>query len=299
MHQPRIAVVCLATALLSYSAAPAQDSTPVIPAADAPAGAVPPAAPDLSVVNKRILAAEYEKAEALLAEIQREFPDDLDVAMTRGEVLLALGRAENALAHLEKVAAAEPERPRLQFQIASARLAGGDTEGALAAFALEVENGEDPEAVVLAHLNRAMLLQRDRRWDAAAADLEGVLELQPNRQEVYGDLASLYLGTGRLDDAERVLDRGFEAGFQSAAHFYGLGARIFKDEEYERAIGVFERVLELDPQHARAERSLGAALEKLGRADEARVHFKRYLELDPTAADAAKIRELVAEGGGS
>lgn len=297
------ALVCTAAILFSFSAVEAQDSTPVIPPTEAEAAAEAeaqqPEGPDLSDVNKRILAAEYDKADELLVEIQEEFPESLDVAMTRGEVLLALGKAEEALPQLEKVAAAEPDRSRLQFQIASARLAAGDTDGALEAFAAEVANGKDAQATVLAHLNRAMLLQRSRKWDEAAADLEGVLALEPTRQEVYGDLASLYLRSGRLDDAQRVLDTGFEAGFQSAAHFYSLGARIFKAEEYERAVAVFQRALELDPKHARSERSLGAALDKLGRKDEAKVHFKRYLELNPTAADAAKIRDMVTTGDDS
>ena len=91
----------------------------------------------------------------------------------------------------------------------------------------------------------------------------------------------------------------FDAGFQSAAHFYSLGARIFRNEEFERSIPIFQRALEVDPGHAKSERSMGAALEKLGRSEEAVAHFKKYLELDPTAADADKIREMIAGSSGS
>lgn len=257
------------------------------------------AGPDLSAVNKKILAQDFAAADELLAAIEKEFPDDVSVTVMRGEVLLALGDAETALPYLTRAAEAEPERPRLQFQLGSALLSTGDTAGALAAFAAEAVNNEDPEVKALAHLNRALILQRERKWDDAAADLEAVLAIDPTRQEVYGDLASLYLRTGNVDDASRVLDAGFDAGFQSAAHYYSLGARIFRNKDYERAIAAFRRALELDPKHAKSERSLGAALDKLGRGDEAVVHFKRYLELDPTAADASKIREQIAGNSGS
>ena len=82
-------------------------------------------------------------------------------------------------------------------------------------------------------------------------------------------------------------------------HYHSLGARYYKDEDYEAAIQVFRRALDIDPKLASAERSLAAALDQLGRRDEATAHLRRYLELAPDAPDAPRVRDRLAESSGS
>ncbi len=91
--------------------------------------------------------------------------------------------------------------------------------------------------------------------------------------------------------AGETLAAGLEAGFRSAQHHYSLGARLFRDKEYEPAVAAFTHALAIEPELANAERSLAASLEQLGRDEEAIAHLERYLELAPTARDAEAIRE--------
>ncbi len=288
----RIVLPALLSTLL-WSAAEAQDR----PAASGPdAEQAPEASPaperaDLSAANELLREAKYEEAELLLAELAESFPDDPALLLMRGEVLLAIGRAADALTVLEHGVEIEAERPRIHFQLASARAATGDVEGAVAAYGRELELNPDGDLQLMALLNRSLLLAKDRQWDAAADDLNEILARDAERREAYGDLATLYLEAGRADDAEQALARGLEAGFQSAAHYYSLGARFYSAERHEEAMKAFEIALEIDPTHARAVRSMAAALEKVDRGEEALEQLRRYLELAPQAADAAQIRE--------
>ena len=160
---------------------------------------------------------------------------------------------------------------------------------------MSAAQSQGPEQARLAreHYHRGVSLMTAESWDEAAAELERLVELQPARAEVYGDLATIYLQAGRVEQAAGALDRGSQAGFLSGQHYYSLGARLYRDEDYEGARRALEQALQIDPDMARAERSLGAALQRLDRLDEAVVHLRRYLELAPDAPDADRVAEQI------
>jgi tetratricopeptide (TPR) repeat protein len=295
----RCATGLLLVALTALPAVGQEDTetTPSPPADPATEQAAPEPGPDFQEVNELVREARYEEAEEALAAMQESFPDDPGLLLMRGEVLLALGRAGEARDVLQRGVDVGGDLPRMNFQLATALVATGEFDGALAAFAREIEVDENAEIRTMARLNRYMLFDRAERWDEAAAELEAVLLLQPERVEVFGDLASLLLRAGETERAAEALDRGRAAGFSSAAHYYSLGARMFSDEQHEAAVSAFSKALEIDPALAQAERSLAAALDKLGREEAAVEHLRRYLELKPDAPEAAAIAERIEAAG--
>jgi tetratricopeptide (TPR) repeat protein len=250
---------------------------------------------DLAEANALVAASNYAEAESLLAGLQHDFPDDPALLLLRGELLLALGRAAEAREVLQHGAEVDPERPRINFQLGTALASTGQRKPALEAFGRELEVNQDPAVRSLAHLNRSLLFEQERNWAAAVSELEAVLEIQPSRTEIYGDLVSLYIQAGQIAEAIEVMERGASAGFASSRHYYSLGARLYRDERYADAIAMLTKAVEMEPGLSQAERSLAAALEKVGREEEALEHLRRYLELNPDAPDAAGIsRKLKA-----
>lgn len=255
----------------------------------------PAARADLSEANERIRAGEYEEADRILAALLPEFPDDPALLLMRGEVLLAVGRPDEAVEILRHGAEVDPKRPRVHFQLATALASTGQPEEALEAFEKELGVNTDSQVLVLARLNRSMLFQRSRDWAGAAGELEAVLALDPASVNVYGDLATLYIQSGRIDEAVDALQRGKAAGYDSSEHYYSLGARLYNTGRYDDAVTMLGEAIRVDPELAEAERTLAAALERLGRDEEALMHLRRYVELRPEAPDAEaalrKIRE--------
>jgi tetratricopeptide (TPR) repeat protein len=250
---------------------------------------------DLSEVNAAVRSSDWAKADELLAGLLEQSPDDPAALLMRGEVLLALGKPAEARPFLERALAADPARERTNFQLATVLEGAGEPEAALEHFAREIELTSTNEIKVLAQLNRSVLFAKLGRTAEAAAALEAALALDPDRPQVYGDLATYYLELGRLDEAAATLERGFEqGGFSSAQHYYVLGTRYYQESAYDKAIGAFEQALALAEGHADAERSLGAALDQLGREDEALPHLERYLVLRPDAPEAKQVRERIA-----
>jgi tetratricopeptide (TPR) repeat protein len=291
-------LVVAATPLLAQEAeAPPAETPPTEAAATAEAAPVDRA--DLTEVNEMVRTGAYAEAEERLAAVQEEFPDDARILIMRGELLLALGRAEDALPVLRRCVEVDPERLRLHFQLATALQALGDGPGAVDAFAREIELNDDPQVKVMAHLNRYVLREQQKDWSGAVEELEAVLALDPARVEVYGEIASLYIKAGRLDDASARLMAGADAGFRSATHMYSLGTRYLKEKAYAPAAEAFVTALEFEPSFADAERNLGVALDQLGRGGEAVQHFRRYLELRPDAPDSEQIADWIRVAGGN
>lgn len=280
---------------------PQAEENPVVGQETTAAVESEPPVPDLSEVNRLIRETRYEEAERRLAELQESWPEDSTLLFMRGELLLALQKPEAALELLRRTAELDPQKERLHFQIGSALVATGQSAEAIEAFGRALESGDGDDVKVLAHLNRSMLFERGREWGSAAAEIEAVLALQPERVEAFGDLAMLQLQAGDLDACADALRRGEEAGFLSGQHYYSLGAQFYRKQRYDEAVSFLKQALEIDPRIPGAERSLAAALEKLGREDEAVAHLRLYLELAPQAPDREKVLQRIEahESGGS
>jgi tetratricopeptide (TPR) repeat protein len=252
-----------------------------------------PVAVDLSHANRLVLAGAYTEADAALASLAEEHPDDPRVLLMRGEVLLALGKPAEALPLLQRTVELDGDRPRAHFQLATALQSEGNREGALEAYAKEITITGDPRVHVLARLNRSLLLEQGKEWAGAASELEAVVAIEPGRLQAYGDLATLYLHAGKLEEAARSLERGLDHGYRSARHYYVLGARFYEKKAYESAVETLRQALAIDPGFADAERTLAGALDQMGQAPAALEHLKRYLELKPDAPDAADVAERI------
>jgi len=288
-------LICLLAPVFPASAQEPSTPPPGITAKAVEAPTTESAGPDLSEANRLVREQDYSGAEALLSEMQADFPDDTSLLLMRGELLLALGRTADAVPALQRVAELAPDRERTHFQLGTALAALGQTEQALTAFARELELSEDDQVKAMAHLNRSMLLQQEKRITDAAAEIESVITIQPENTQAFGDLSTLYLQAGRFREATDALERGEQAGYASGSHYYSIGARLYKEERLTEAHRLLSRAVELSPEMAHAERSLAACLEKMGRSTEALSHLERYLELAPDAADADQVRERIAQ----
>ena len=228
----------------------------------------------------------YPEAEQILGQLVDDETEDGSLLTSYGEILVALGHAEQAVPILKRAIETAPEAERLHFQLATAYNSLGRVDEALAAYTKEIELNDHPAVEFLAHLNCSILLGQQGRHVEAAAALEQALELQPEHPQAYDELATMYLRAGDAAKASGALARGTEIGFRSAHLYFNVGARLYNDHSYADAEQAFARALEINPDMAEAEHSLASVLSKLGRDDEAREHLTRYLELRPDAEDA-------------
>ncbi len=219
----------------------------------------------------------------------------LPARFERGRVLLALGRADDALATLTRTARELPEDAEAQSALAVARLATGDTEGALSAFERAVRL-EPTSAERNANLGTAYMMRGD--VERAARSYETALRIEPNNARVHGDLGAAYLAIGDLKGAQKHLTRAVALEPERATFTSNLAYARLVEGKYEQALALARRATQLDPELGSAWINLATAEARRGNLRGAREALNRALVIDPTdpraLENSAELAELEA-----
>ncbi len=111
-----------------------------------------------------------------------------------------------------------------------------------------------------AHTSLASLLML-KKWDWATAEKEFkiALELNPNYATTHHWFSNWFLGMGRLKEALRMIRRAAELDPVSQAIQKDVGLVLYYDRQYDGAIEMANKTLELDPNYSAAYRLLSLA----------------------------------------
>jgi Flp pilus assembly protein TadD len=265
------------------------------------AGSVDDALATLKPFAEHALANEQERQRVpsrLLASLTREY----------GRLLVAAGRASDAVAYLEIATTTEPEDKAAWQAFGQALAASGQREQAQQALArfreLDVE-GEPPglnqrQQDLADPTGRAL---REARELLAADEGERALELL--RREIRlqpADPRPSILEARALLDLERA-DEGLAAGQRALqiapdhpdAH-YIVGAVLMSLRRFEEAERSLRQTLELAPEHTAALNDLAVLLMQADRRDEAKPLLERVLQINPNDPVAKANLERLLQG---
>ncbi len=239
-------------------------------------------------------------------------PDDPRVARARGATLLALGKAEEAIADFDKALAKAPGHvPTLEAKI-DALLELKRFDDALAvADQIEKESPRSATAwfqrgritgvrgefeKALEHLNkaaemeprnvavlmiRAAVLQELGKSDEAMKDVNRALELRPDNPALLRLRAAILAGSGQLSEAVRDLEQVREQGSSEPTIDLQLGLLYSIQKRHGKALEQFDKVLRVEPRNVAALRGRADTLLSLGRHAEAIADYEKALEVDP------------------
>ncbi|WP_051966432.1 tetratricopeptide repeat protein [Kitasatospora mediocidica] len=210
----------------------------------------------------------------------------------RGQVLAALGRAEEALAEFDHVIEVDPHYPEYHFDRGNLYFQLGRHQEAL-------ENYE--EAVRLSppfpevYWNRANVRAELADTDGALADLRYVLDLEPDYTEARVSLASLLLDLAEPGQAAEQAAAGLAQSPDDARLHCTLGLALLELDDADAAVAAFTRALELDPQLHEALVNRAVAAHGQGRPDEALRDLTTAVEQQPDDSDLRYNRGFVLE----
>jgi len=195
------------------------------------------------------------------------------------------GRLNQARDRYEEVLRTKPtdEEARDGMSITSEKLAlneraAGHLDNALAILlrARSIEPDDQRVLLDLGILEDEMMLDHD-----AAETLEHLELLKPNDPNVSYAFARVDLNLGRLEAAEKEMQRYLDARPQDASAHYGMGRIYLQGLQFEKAKRELERSISLQPKQSEAYYQLGQADLYENEFEESIRQFHRTLERDP------------------
>jgi tetratricopeptide (TPR) repeat protein len=225
-------------------------------------------------------------------------PEDAALNLRKGEVLVALGQAKDALAALGKT----PATGESQFFRGTAYQVLEDHRAAQECFLDSWKRGNDDPYVLYS------LVREDRAIGDKAAGLEHfqlMMTRFPDSVWVHVLVGDAYFKAAKDAEARqeylaavKLAPDLFEANFR-------LAYMAFEAGEFASATQYYQRALAVKPHHTEANVYLGEALRRERRVSEAIEQLRRAIQLDPKAAlaydslskalsDAGRLPEAVA-----
>ena len=161
-------------------------------------------------------------------------PEDSDVHLKTASLMLLARRFDDAKLWAEKVLAKDPSNLQAQILLADS----------------------------LAGL---------KDFDAAVAEIEEAIRLNPGRGETYSNLGAIELNRGQRDAAERAFKKAVELDSKSANARLSLANFYWADSQWDARRGDLTKVLELEPGNVMAHRALATFYVARNRGAEAEI----------------------------
>ena len=130
---------------------------------------------------------------------------------------------------------------------------------------------------------------RQGKKNEAIALFEAAAQQNPSDYESLQNLAVAYRETGRIADAEAVLNAIVKSGEEFAPAYNELGMVLYQKGEVARARGYFEKAARLDPTY---QLNLGRLYKMSGETERARACFEAFLA---ARGGSSEYRQMIVE----
>jgi len=236
----------------------------------------------------------YEESLVEADKILELRPDDLVALKIQYESYKALGNHEMEEVLLDKLIVASPDQDlaRMVFNSGVNKIQAGDLAGGAAR--MEQVRDVDPELLPVYSALARVYFDLER-YDDSIAMANEYLAREPNSGDVLGILYLAYDRVGMTAEAEEAFEalKGADSTHISRV-MEELGVSNFNSGNLQQATDLFERVLEIQPDHARAHYHLGLCYVSLGDIARGKEMLTRFVELAPEDPDAAVAQEMLA-----
>jgi tetratricopeptide (TPR) repeat protein len=179
-----------------------------------------------------------DKVEA--AALYQEFPENPAARERVADILIAAGRPEEAIPHLEWVATRSPSAAnRLALALAYVKTQQVEKGLALARAAVDTEPA-DPEL----RMAYGRLLRDAKQMPRAAEEFLAAVKLRPDMAEGWSELAAVLVLLENYPQAVAALDRLRALNAETTGHLYLRAIVLDKTNQYQEALLSYSKFLE-------------------------------------------------------
>lgn len=250
--------------------------------------------PDEHVLHRSVL--RYNRAQVLVglgrldealadytAVIDQD-PNYPEYHFDRASILRRLGRYEDAHADYDEAIRLSPPFPEAYYNRGDLRLELGDVAGALADFGYTLEL--DPDFVD-AYVNRAGILLDEGDATGAVRDATAGLAVDPDNPHLHVVLGRTHADEGRTDEAMAEFDRALAVDPDLVSALAGRAALAYELGRPDAATADLRHAVALRPDDAELRYNLAFVHQGTEQWAEALAELERAIALDPEDPDIA------------
>lgn len=226
----------------------------------------------------------YETSLDYLRKDLVKYPQDVELLLRQARAQRMSGRTGEAMATLLEASRLNLADSRLSAELGELYLAQGRPQAALAAYrqTVALDPGQDAYYVRLSNL-----WQSQAMFDQAEATLKLGQQHAVRVAPIYAALADLYLRQGRVQDAKEMLDEalvmlGVEPSLVMAMGAFHEAQAVQGTAADNSAEGWYTGYLAEHPDNATVRVALGDHYLRRGKTDEAIAAYEQALTLEPT-----------------
>ncbi len=202
-----------------------------------------------------------------------------------GQSLRDAGRLDEAFRHYEIAIKYHPGYADAYVELGGVVHEQGQFEKALTYFesALKIK-----PHLFGALANMGLALSKMGRYDEAAVYLDRASQVAPDNMIIYQSMADNEALAGRYESAKKYCRILLDAGFEDPKLLTNYGFSLVQTGEPQKAVEIYRRAIELEPNYLSAYNNLGFALLKLNQIQAAAQAFTKALSLKPDFDDSLK-----------
>jgi tetratricopeptide (TPR) repeat protein len=197
---------------------------------------------------------EMDKALAIINEIIKKYPGQLDALTLKSEILGDQNNKSGALAYLEKAYALAPSDPSLAYDLA-----------------YEYADLKNPKALSLA---------------------DSIIKTKtPEFEKAYYIKGVYLVNTGKTNEALKNFDEAIRTNYNFLDAYRDKGQLLLELKKYEQALKTFELALKIAPASADFYYFMGKTQQAMGKKEEAKLNYQRAYGLDKSMTEAKEAAE--------
>jgi Flp pilus assembly protein TadD len=234
----------------------------------------------------------------MLNEVPPTDPVIAIVRLRRVALVDRLGRSDDAMRDLERMAQDYPDSPLPDEQRGDLLRIKQRFPDAVVAYDKAIARISHPAAPDwILFYDRGVAEERSHQWQKAETDFHHALELSPDQPFVLNYLGYSWADMGHhLPEARQMIQRAAERRPNDGAITDSLGWVMFRQGDAKGAVTTLEHAVELEPEDSTINGHLGDAYWAAGRKIEAQYQWRRALTLNPAPEDAAKLEAKLNTG---
>ncbi|MFH1301081.1 MAG: tetratricopeptide repeat protein [Planctomycetota bacterium] len=234
--------------------------------------------------NLANMLAKSEKPEAAEKSYQQALrlaPHHLDSLKNYAVFLSSQQKYESAIAVLRKAVVQQPDNWEILNNLGIIYTAQQEFETAIKCFQNALKRAPE-NCEILFHLGKAF--EESKQIHDAMVTFREVLKKQPNHPGAAFQLGSLVASLGDLDYAYEIFQSLYQSDSTNTASLFGMGSIRLQQRKIGSAVGYFESLVVLEPDHLQSRLHLIDLYSRQLRDKEVEKHVDEALEYHPENA---------------